>query len=257
MCGARAVAKAMTVLAPLGPDAPGSGIPHSSGKETQYVEISVHTPEPFVVGPVTDASWDAAFAFHRDNLGEFILPLSDDTFRQIVEERQAIAVEQGGEIAGICYVKPDGKEFDDVVRWEFGGLFLAPSLRGLGLGALLSSVAIAAVARADGKPVMGYVHQDNQESLGLLVHRLGFRMTRRTIRLGPDEAAGYLRRDSAGFATANVLSLPDAAMARIADVVEHLDDGLRSRSGRISVRLADGLFPAGPQEAAPALLPRT
>jgi len=194
------------------------------------VETSVHMPESFVVGPVTDASWDAAFAFHRDNLGEFIWPLPDNMFRQVIEEHQAIAVEQGGEIAGICYVKPDGKELDDVVRWEFGGLFLAPSLRGLGLGALLSSVAIAAVARADGRPVMGYVHQDNQEGLGLVVHRLGFRMPRRTIRLGPDDAAGYLRRDSAGFATANVLRLPDAAMARIADAVEHLDDGSRSRS---------------------------
>ncbi|MFD2472282.1 GNAT family N-acetyltransferase [Amycolatopsis silviterrae] len=209
--------------------------------------------ESFVVGPVTDVSEDAAFAFHRDNLGDFILPLPRDTFRRIVEERQAIAVEQGGEIAGICYVKPDGKELDDVVRWEFGGLFLAPALRGLGLGALLSSVAIAAVARADGKPVMGYVHQDNQEGLGLLVRRLGFRMTGQTIRLGPDDAAGYLRRDSAGFAAANILRLPDAALARIADAVEHLDDGSRSRSGRIPVRLADGLFPAGPREAAQCL----
>lgn len=186
------------------------------------MEPTSHTPEALVISTVTAAGRDAAFAFHRTNLGEFILPLAPTTFHEMVEERQVVAIEREGEVVGLCYVKPDGKELDDVARWEFGGLHLAPALRGRGLGAMLSTVAIAAVTHGNRRPVMGYVHQDNHDGLGLLVHRLGFIVTDQTVRLGPDHAPGYLRRDSAGFATANVLRLPDAAMARIADDLERL-----------------------------------
>ncbi|RSM76479.1 hypothetical protein DL991_25055 [Amycolatopsis sp. WAC 01375] len=86
---------------------------------------------------------------------------------------------------------------------------------------------------------MGYVHHENHDGLGLLVHRLGFVATGQTVRLGPDEAPGYLRRDSAGYATARVLSLPDTAMARIADEQQRLRDGSGAPSQRFSVRLVD------------------
>jgi len=208
------------------------------------VKPAAQTPEALVIGPVTDVAHDAAFAFHRANLGDFILPLGPSTFQQIVEARQVVAIEHRGEVAGLCYVKPDGKELDDDARWEFGGLYLAPDLRGLGLGTVLSAVAIAAATAADRKPVMGYVHQANLDGLALLVHRLGFIVTDQTIRLGPDDAAGYLRRDSAGFATAKVLHLPDAAIVRIAADVERVASGARTHAMQFPVRLAGGLFPS-------------
>lgn len=210
------------------------------------MEPTAHTPEDLIISTVTGATLDAAFAYHRANLGEFMLPLAPTAFRQIVEDDQMLAVERRGEIAGICYVKPDGKELDTVARWEFGGLHLSPVLRGRGLGTLLSTVAITSVTHADRKPVMGYVHRDNSEGMGLLVHRLGFVVTDRTVRLGPDDAPGHLRRDSAGFATAGVLRLPDAAIERLADRLEHLVDGSRGSSLPVLPRLSDGLFPSGP-----------
>ncbi|MEF9915476.1 GNAT family N-acetyltransferase [Streptomyces sp. P5-A9] len=209
---------------------------------------SAHTPEALVIGPVADVTRDEAFAFHRANLGEFLLPLASATFQQIVEERQAFAIELRGYMAGLCYVKPDGKELDSVARWEFGGLYLAPALRGLGLGAVLSTVAIAAVTHAGRKPVMGYVHQDNHVGLGMLVRRLGFTMTDQTVRLGPHDASGHLRRDSDGCATAHVLCLPEAGMECIADDLEHLGDSSWSHATQLSLRLADGLFPSGLHE---------
>lgn len=216
-------------------------------------EPSASTPETPIIGLATDATLDAALAFHRANLGEFILPLASTTFREIIEERQMITVERDGTITGLCYVKPDGKELDEVPRWEFGGLYLAPAARGLGLGTLLSKVAIAAVTHANRKPVMGYVHQENHEGLGLLIHRLGFTVTDQTVRLGPNHAPGYLRRDSAGFATANVLHLSRAGLARIADDLEYLCDGLSDHHTRISFRFAEGLFPSSLAEVAKQL----
>ncbi|MFF6995848.1 GNAT family N-acetyltransferase [Streptomyces sp. NPDC008313] len=213
------------------------------------MEPTTHTSEDLIIGTVTGTNLDAAFGFHHAHLGEFMLPLAPTAFRRIVEKDQMLAVERHGEIAGLCYVKPDGKELDTVPRWEFGGLHLSPALRGRGLGTLLSTVAIASVTHSDRKPVMGYVHQDNSAGMGLLVHRLGFAVTDRTIRLGPDDAPGHLRRDSAGFATANVLRLPDAATARLADRLEHLVDGSRGSSPPVRLRLRDVLFPAGLHEA--------
>ncbi|KAF2775055.1 hypothetical protein STPH1_7242 [Streptomyces sp. OM5714] len=157
-------------------------------------------------------------------------------FQRMVGAGQLVAVERRGQIAGLCYVKPDGKELDSVSRWEFGGLHLSPVLRGQGLGTLLSAVAITAVTRADPKPVMGYVHQDNPAGLGLLVHSLGFVVTDQKVRLGPDEAPGHLRRDSAGFATAHVLQLPDAARTRLFAGLEHIGLDMDSPSIRITVR---------------------
>jgi hypothetical protein len=65
-----------------------------------------------VVAPVTGATRDAVFAYHRANLGEFLLPLVPSTVQEVVEARQMITLERGGEIAGLCYVKPDGKNLD-------------------------------------------------------------------------------------------------------------------------------------------------
>ncbi|MDX3322935.1 GNAT family N-acetyltransferase [Streptomyces sp. ME03-5684b] len=196
---------------------------------------SARTPEALVITPVTNVTRNTAFEFHRSHLGEFMLPVTSTAFQQIVKARQMVVVERQGEIVGLCYVKPDGKELDTVSRWEFGGLHLSPALRGRGLGTLLSSVAITAVTRADPKPVMGYVHQDNPAGMGLLVHRLGFVVTDQKVRLGPDDAPGHLRRDSAGCATAHVLRLPDAARARLSDDLERI--GLDSDSPSVPVTL--------------------
>ncbi|WP_399896489.1 GNAT family N-acetyltransferase [Streptomyces sp. BBFR51] len=179
-----------------------------------------------------------------------MLPLAATTFQQIVGASRMIAVERRGAVVGLCYVAPDGKGLDTVARWEFGGLHLSPALRGRGLGTLLSTVAIAAVTHTDTKPVMGYVHQANPDGMGLLVRRLGFLVTDRTVRLGPDDAPGYLRRDSAGCATAHVLRLPDAAKARLADSLEHFGSGPGDSSLSASPRLSESLFPSGPSEVA-------
>ncbi len=202
------------------------------------------------IAPVTAANRDAAFAFHQASLGEFLLPLAPETFRHVVDARQLFALEQPIGIAGLCYVKPDSKHVDDVPRWELGGLYLADTMRGLGLGVALSMVAIAAVTHADPKPIMAYVHQDHRDPLGLAIHRLGFVPTRQTIRLGPDEARGFLRRDAAGFAVADVLRLPEAALTRVADWLEGFDGSVAGRDAHTSLRLADGLFPSGLSEIA-------
>ncbi|WP_331727936.1 GNAT family N-acetyltransferase (plasmid) [Streptomyces coelicoflavus] len=200
------------------------------------VKPFAHTPEALVIAPVTNATRNAAFEFHRSTLGEFMLPVPPAAFQQMVEARQMVVVERQGQVAGLCYVKPDGKGLDAVPRWEFGGLHLVPGLRGRGLGTLLSAVAITAVTRADPKPVMGYVHQDNSAGMGLLVHSLGFVVTDQKVRLGPGDAPGHLRRDDAGFATAHVLRLPDAARARLSDGLEHIGLDVDSPSVPVTLR---------------------
>lgn len=173
--------------------------------------------------------------FTSGGLGEFLLPLSPGEFQNLVNARQVFGLRHRDEIAGLCYVKPDGKELDDVPRWEFGGVYLDPSLRGLGLGVALSAVAIAGVTDADRKPVMAYIHQDNHEPRGL-VRRLGFVSTGRTVSLAPDEARGYLRRDAAGIAVADVLELSESGLARIADCLDRFG-GRADVSVRLSAEL--------------------
>ncbi|GIJ46781.1 hypothetical protein Val02_36670 [Virgisporangium aliadipatigenens] len=191
---------------------------------------------------VTASEAGSAFALHIASLGEFMLPIGRDAFDELVAAGQLFALARRGALVGICYVKPDGKNLDEVPRWEYGGVHVSPDLRRTGLGTALSAVAVAAVSHDAPKPVMAYVHQANLEPLAMIVGRLGFVFTGKSIRLGPEQAPGYLRRDADGYATADVLELPPHAVGRLADGLELLD--------RRTVRLADDLFPTGLETAA-------
>lgn len=208
------------------------------------MEAKTSTPKNLVIDLVTELNQDAAFTFHRAHLGDFILPLPRNSFEEITKHRQAFVVEADGQIAGFCYVKPDGKELDDVARWEFGGLYLEPALRGQGIANVLSAVAIAQVTRADPKPVMAYVHRENTDGLDLLVQRLGFEAQDQVIRIGPDELKGHLRRDGSGFATAHVLQLPDTSQTRVAAILERFANDPANPSQPTTLTLAEGLFPS-------------
>jgi hypothetical protein len=99
---------------------------------------------------------------------------------------------------------------------------------------------------------MGYVHQENQGVRGVLV-RLGFAPTGQTIRLGPDEARGFLRRDAAGVAVADVLTIPPLALHALADWVESFGGTIAGRGGRVEIALSDDLFRNGPVGVAAAV----
>ncbi|MFI5843869.1 GNAT family N-acetyltransferase [Catenuloplanes sp. NPDC051500] len=188
------------------------------------------------IGQVRREERDDVFGFHQSFIGEFLLPLTPEAFAELVEAGTLLAVHRDDRIVGVCYVKPDGKNLDDVLRWEIGGIHLDPAVRGYGLGEALTAVRITQAIGIAPRPVMAYVHRENREPRGYL-RRLGFADTGRTVRLGPTDAAGYLRRDAAGDAVADVLTLAPPALSRLATWLEDFDGTIAGRNGRAAIAL--------------------
>nr|WP_221382877.1 GNAT family N-acetyltransferase [Actinoplanes polyasparticus] len=202
------------------------------------------------IARVAPTGRDAAYDFHTSSLGDFVLPMARNQFFELVDAGQLLSLHRDAELVGLCYFAPDGKGLDEIARWELGGLHLAPIARGFGLATVLLKVAVAEALCAEPRPVMGYVHQENEAVRSVLL-RLGFAPTGRTLRLGPDEARGFLRRDAAGLTTADVLTIPPAALYLLADWVETVDD--KTFDSRVEVALSDDLWRDGRADVAAAV----
>jgi hypothetical protein len=112
-------------------------------------------------------------AFHRSQVGEFLLPRTLDKFRELAERKELWVATDDQGVAATCYVTRD----DNAQDAEFGGIIVRSDLQGsCGLGTAIGTVAIAAYALHDSAEhgLIAHVHIDNTKPLALLKDRLGF-----------------------------------------------------------------------------------
>lgn len=177
--------------------------------------MALHSDDSVSSFSVTSREQRAAFAFHREHLGDFLLPIDRRRFAELADQRRLHALGRDGLIVGLCYVRPDANGRDPNAGWEYGGLYLDPAVRGHGHAVALSTDALRCALREALRPVRAYVHHEHRGTIRPLLDRLGFVSTGLSISLGPEEAPGYLRRDQAGVARADVLELTGEAVDRI------------------------------------------
>jgi GNAT superfamily N-acetyltransferase len=181
-----------------------------------------------------------AFAFHHQNAGEFLWPRTPEQFRELVDARQLFILRDVGEVAGLCYVKPD----EDAAQWEFGGIFVHPALRGRGAAGALGRVAISAAYQLDEpNELIAHVHEANPDPRGLLVNQLGFVATGEQEGPPPEMAPQSMRRNEEGLVVGDVFRFERAELAGFADWFEAFDGTLAGRGGvRTPLALTDDLF---------------
>lgn len=110
-----------------------------------------------------------AFAWHRkfaenDN---HIFPRTAEQYHALIKEGRVVGASSNGEFLGLTYYCLEG------VNWELGGLMVADSARGRGIGLTLARVALGHLffdedPFADGGTVIAHVHAENQAPRKLL-----------------------------------------------------------------------------------------
>lgn len=185
-----------------------------------------HESEPELVikhGKAADAA--VARGFHVQNAGEFMWPRDEAEFNDLVEGRELFLLFDRGTVRGICYCSPG----DD--RWEFGGIYVVPALRGRGAAVALGRVAIGlAYAYDSPTKLIAHVHEFNSAPRNLLTEQLGFVDTGQS-EVPPIEPPKSMRRNDAGQVVGDVFEFQPNALSEFADWFEQFDGVLRGKSG--------------------------
>jgi hypothetical protein len=153
-------------------------------------------------------------------------PRDEAEFNALVEARELFLLLDGEDVRGICYCSPG----DD--RWEFGGIYVDPDLRGRGAAAALGRVAIGlAYAYDEPTSLIAHVHEFNDAPRNLLTKQLGFVDTGRS-EVPSVEAPVSMRRNAAGDVVGQVFEFQPVTLKGFADWFEQFDGFLRGKDGR-------------------------
>jgi len=150
-----------------------------------------------------------------------------------------------GKIVGACNIKvPETDRCHPPEPAEFGGIFLHPDYRRLGISDALATLALSSYYwdtdpdSLSPIPLISHVHVDNQKPRSLL-DRLGF-LHVKTIKV-PDDAPGFehMPRDEHGQLFGDEFELPPERRVRLfRDMAELLSTGM---VGEIPVQIAAAL----------------
>lgn len=206
----------------------------------------------FLIRLVTEDRANEALAFYKRHLTEYLWPRTikdledlagDECLYEVVE-----VVASGIEIVGLCYVMRGKDPADGSARWEFGGVLMAETCRGLGLASLLGIIALAnhlAFDRTRQKlRVIAHVHEYNQLPRGMLQNQLGF------SRVGeetppPEAAPPSMKRNASGQVVGHLFEFDLRRLSYFADVLENFNGSVSGRAGscpvKIELRLAQEL----------------
>lgn len=153
--------------------------------------------DPFIFFQVSSSRTEDAFAFHESSKDEHIWPRSESEIQKFCVDGELFAVRHGssGEIVGLCYVHLEGAEF------EFGGLTVSETIRGLHLGSVLTNFAIAHTIANQrpwtyGQELIAHVHEANQMPRNVL-KRAGFEHTG-TVTIPAGDAPASMKRNARG-----------------------------------------------------------
>ncbi len=167
-------------------------------------------------------------AWHHTAVGEHIWPRTRLELQELATGGGLIiALDEQSALVGMCYVKEDREPDSRQVRWEFGGVFVAPEARNRGLATLLGAVAIASHLLNHQPPaserLIAHVHVENTSPRGFLVDQLGFQQDGQEI--PPSELApANMKRDADGNVVGDVFVFaPAVGLEKLAARLEHPD----------------------------------
>lgn len=118
---------------------------------------------------------EAAYQWHREfaESDDHIFPRPWDHYRQLAEDGRIVCAREDGEFVGLCYYAQDGNS------WEVGGLMVAASQQGRGVGLTLMAITLGNLL-IDEDPlsrdesVITHVHECNQAPRKIIKDYLQF-----------------------------------------------------------------------------------
>ena len=211
----------------------------------------------FVIRRVTEDRAEKVFEFHKTHITPYLWPRDLRFFRELAQRESLFEIvaqiPSGEEMAGVCYITEDPSESED--RIEFGGVFVVPEFRGLGLATVLGKVAIASLfiwyPPSSEIPVIAHVHEKNQEPRRVL-EQLGFIKTGQEI--PPEEIVPPgLERNEEGKVVGDLFVFRRAQLSEFADWLENFQGLAEGKKGKVSLKINVPFFTDYKSEAIEAL----
>jgi GNAT superfamily N-acetyltransferase len=173
-------------------------------------------PVSFIFLQIPTTSAEEAFAFHLSiaSSNEHIWPRTEEQIKQFSDDGELFGVREAtsGEFVALCYATLEGNE------WELGGLLVADSVQGLGLGTALVRFALAYTIATQrpwfyGQEVIAHVHEANQDPRNLL-KRVGFEQFDK-VEIPGDQAPASMKRNAEGKLVGDKFRFPPHAVAEL------------------------------------------
>jgi len=191
----------------------------------------------FVFFQVSSKEATDAFAFHQSSSSdEYIWPRSQQDIQRFCDDGELFGVKRTrtGKYVGLCYVHLEGHE------WELGGLVVSDDTRGLGIGSVLASFALAHTIANQrpwvyGQDVIAHVHEYNQKPRNVL-QKIGFEQTGKTPPV--PNAPPSMRRNPAGEVIGDIFRFPK-------EKVKQLSAWLNAYNGNLAKGAATAMIEAG------------
>lgn len=188
----------------------------------------------FVVRHVWEDSAERVVAFYQKHISPFIWPRTLDEINSLARNEHLFEVVEVSAsqavTVGVCYVK-EGEPENGGGCWEFGGLYVAESCRGLGIASALGiSVISSHFALMLPAKLIAHVHVENSMPRGLLQEQLGFRLTGQ-VQLPGDDAPKNMKRDENGFVVGDVFEFGRSRLGDFANWIESFSGELIGKSG--------------------------
>jgi GNAT superfamily N-acetyltransferase len=135
----------------------------------------------FAIRVVAEDRAEEVTTFHKAHITPYLFPRDVQFFENMARLGclyEVIETTDGAEgMVGVCYIT-EAREDDGSPRWEFGGVFVHASCRGLGVGSTLGVVAMSSHFVWDPIPatarLIAHVHEHNNEPRAIMTGKLGF-----------------------------------------------------------------------------------
>jgi hypothetical protein len=183
--------------------------------------------EPSEIGELHD------FHHSRAVASEYLWPRDRDGFEDLIDERALFVLRDEKAIVGLAYTS----DAEEDLHYEFGGVFLDETVRGLGAAAALGKVAISTLYTfLEPIDLIAHVHEFNQAPRGLLRDQLGFVDLEKQI-VPPVEPPENMKRNKDGDVVGDLFRFRTTCLADYADWLTGFDGYIKGRRGRASLEL--------------------
>lgn len=195
----------------------------------------------FVFFQISSKEAADAYAFHQSSSSdEYIWPRTQQDIQQFCDDGELFGVKnvRTGKYVGLCYIHLDeGKQ-----EWELGGLVVSDAARGLRIGSVLASIALAhTIANhrpwAYGQEVIAHVHEYNQKPRNVL-QNIGFEHIGKTPPV--PNAPPSMKRNPSGEVVGDIFRFPKQKMKQLSEWLNAYDGRLANGAATAIVEVGQG-----------------
>lgn len=203
----------------------------------------VSAPESYILSQIPDTEAEVAFAFFESTrtkdkrTSQHIWPRTEAEILEFARRGELLGVRKAtsGDLVALCYATLNKQEF------EIGGLLVDARYQELGLGTVLTRLAVAHVI-ANGRPwvsgceIIAHIHQSNNDPRNIFARSWFEHIGTETV---PDEIAPpSMRKNEQGKLVGDKFLFPRSAVPRLSEWLnKNFNETLKDGKTRISIKM--------------------